>query len=668
MLARRLLLAGAAAVPPGRYWIIPGGKVLTTAADGSLRLLGPADGWPNPSDSGDVYVDPQRRVGFPRWHYHGGPNGEVVDARIARKATEEQEPHSLGAFPGGQAGENARVFMNATGYGLGGTGHTFWNFTLEGGTGSHDTGYTADWPWDQQDDGDSHGNPTNSQFIQTIQKSYTPGLAYPLGVIATRDLAVVLRRVATTYSKEPAVDPTGRPWLGWTMDGAGTLRRVQDLTLAAVQALAGQNGFAPPDDAIVVRKDASWAWQWIRPIGIVNGETVQAVGVLQFDESYVRSPTIEEWPFQLPGAGGGVLAFSLTDAPTTILLSEGWATYGQRPVEITETRSTFVCVVFDVTKAGVSALTVTGRASSRAITVSGFADTFTSYFSNVFKRVSDGGYVYPIPYPWGNRGQSPPTDDVVNLFRYDGGIQPSRYYTSPNGWRVPVIVPQTRPNGSSDWSDDPSFMSILLNNNSDDHSAFGPSRPDGWDDSTQGPWQSPPNDIDFARFWSGILTKNPSTGQVGRQNANSYYGGGQGQFPFMAEIMTQRPFADQPVNPLRSGQQQGYQKAGQLVVARSMLNGQPFYGTHLATLIVPGCPAQQGANAIPPAAAADSFDPAVRLFQWPGRSTLLARSQGGAWTQSVDGSAWQACVDLGPANGTSSAAISVQAPDPPSAS
>jgi hypothetical protein len=647
MLWRKLLLTGVSAPVLANYWVIPGGRILTRADDGSLRLMEPADGWPAPTDGGDPFVDGQGRVGFNRWHNFGGGIGEIVNARVLRDPAEELEPRALGGFRG-WAAERTAVWMNSTGYGLGGSGHIFPSWTLEGGGTSYETGYTAGWPWEQQDNLDANGNPTIAEWLRVIQASYIAGMAYSSDVCATRDLSVVLRQVADTYSNEPSVDPaTGRRWLGWTLDAAGTARRIRDLTPQEARQLGHDNGFVPNDDEIVLAGGQSYSWLFLRPIGPFGTDGVAATGVLQYTETYQRLAAADERPWFTSGRVGyerNHACIPLTDGDMTWLTGRGVA---NQPILVDETRTTYLFVTMVIRAGGMQGITVTGRSVSRSTRVTNQRNTNPSISCVVFRRIS-GGY----DVMWSGH----PSYDVT---RYAGTTFDTEFYTSPNGWRVAVNRPARFRRDNTETVDEylTGYMPVLQYPNSPNGDARAPAKPDDWNDDEQGPWIVPPNDIPYVMFWRGFTYIDLATGEVNHQQGPNSNTADYAQYGY---AVSPNPY--NPNGPYPKDRAERWYGSGSFVVAQHSLSNGRAYAVHQAGRIVPGVSGPGGS--LQPHAEPDGTDPTMRLLQFPRRSIYLARTQSGRWLQSLDGGrTWRPSMDLGLVEGTMSASCELDPPE-----
>lgn len=657
MLWRKLLMCGSSASALSTHWILPGGRILTLA-DGQLVTVDPAGGWPQWTDGGDPFRDAEGLFGTYEQLNFGGGVGEVRSIRLRDSGADREQPVSLGPFRG-WASENVAVGMTETGVGAAGNTYGYsrprWQLSSTTG-GSLDTGYTADWPWEQQSNGTSAGESTNPEHVQVIQAHYTPRMAYEFGVCVARDLAVVTRLEATAMNGTDDVDPvTGRRWIGWTMDAAGTPRRIRDLTLAQVRAMARDGGFRPPDDDLITDVSDAFTWEFIRPLGPIGLNQVLCTGALTYTQEFTRAPTMLERAWYLQGYGGygrrDRRAIPLTDQ------RNDWIYFGQPPIRITERRSCLVFVTFVLVAGGIVGMPgVTGssvaRSTSVAIDRSGFYDNVAF---NVFKRRT-GGYLFVMQKAGAAFNG---TNDPLADWRYDGDTFETRFHYTPNGWRIAIMVPQCRTgideSGNSVWVDQSGLMPIPCYPDRPQFGARAPVQPADWDTETMGPWIEPPFDPPPSNmFWLGqsFLTDD---GEIIHQDginhisyARAYYG----TAGAVNSYDENGPYA-------RDGAGQWYGR-GQWVVARHQ---DGTISTHAAGLIVPGVDTGPGGG-VKPHAEPDGTNPVMRLLRWPGRSWRLAMTQDGAWAMSRDGRAWSPIAGLGAMLGTLSVAAELAEPPP----
>lgn len=666
MLYRKLLMAGAAGTPVSTHWILPGGRIFGVSEGGELVLMDPDAGWPRPTDGGDPFIGADGRPGFNVQRNHGGGVGEVVNVRLDRKHV-EHGVRSLGQYRG-WASERVSLGLSALNP-LGPSGHHFPSWTLAATAGgSIDTGPTAGWPWEMQDNGDQHGRPTIPVYMQTIQRDYIAGMAYPSDACAARDVAVLTRLVADVYSSVQARDPaTGRQWLGWTMDAAGVPRRIADLTLAQVRELAREDALTPPDDEVVTAGAADWSWALLRPLRPVGDDAVAVTGVIEFTESYTRKPTDQELPYYTVGFRGytdGGPGWPANDRESMPLLDQPmrWrlgGIYGRRPdgrfvwpMLIEETRTSWLSVTAVVDRFGFVANSprLTGSSSSRSVRIPMYEwGNRNAPGFNVFRRVA-GGYDVFIP----DYAEGFEANDPSRYRRYEGDTFDTRHFTSPNGWRVAIEVPQVNVGTyqAPQWVDDPTYLPILVYADRPDGGASAPARPQG----APAGWTPPPNDIDYNRFWRGLPYWNRRLRRVEYQEANNYFTYAAGASGSLAKLNPHVP--DGPY--AREGARRWWGR-GTLVIAAHADGGG---AAHPAGGLVPGVNGPGGS--ILPHAEPTTTDPVTRLFAWPERSIVVGRTQKGAWSRSLDGGrSWARMVDLGAVEGTRSVTARFRPPPEP---
>jgi hypothetical protein len=660
MLWRKLLMCGTSSSALSTHWILPGGRILTLA-DGQLVTVDPVAGWPQWTDGGDPFRDAEGRIGTYEQLNHGGGVGEVKAIRLRDDGADREQPLSLGPYRG-WASENVAVAMTETGVGHPGNPFGYyrprWQLSSTSG-GSLDTGYTADWPWEQQSNGTSGpqgGQSTNPEHVDVIKAHYTPNMAYEFGVCAARDLAVVTRLEATAMNGSDDVDPvTGRRWIGWTMDAAGTPRRIRDLTLEQVRAMARDGGFRPPDDDLITDVSDAFGWEFIRPVGPVGLNQVLCTGVLTYTQEFTRVPTMAERPWYLQGYAGvgrpDRVSIPLTDQPND------WIFFGRSPIRVTERRSCLVFVTFTLTATGIVGLpAITGSSVARSTSVVvDRSGNFDSVGYKVFRRRT-GGYLFVVQKAG---AIFDPINDPMSDWRYDGDTFETRFHYTPNGWRIAIMVPQRRTGidggGNDVWADQDGLMSIPCYPDLPNFGAQAPAEPTDWDEETQGPWVEPPFDPPPANaFWLGqsFLT---DQGEVIHQDGLNNIGFARAAYGIAGKV---NPY--DPNGPYaRDGAGQWYGR-GQWIVAR---HADGAFSAHAAGLIVPGV-VTGPAGGVPPHAEPDGSNPVMRLLRWPGRSWRLAMTQDGAWSMSRDGRTWSAIAGLGAMLGTLSVAAELADPPP----
>tara|TARA_B100000678_G_scaffold289814_1_gene301268 strand:+ start:451 stop:2388 length:1938 start_codon:yes stop_codon:yes gene_type:complete len=632
MLWRKLLMV-AEDGQRATHWIIPGGRVFHIVG-GQLVEADPANGWPEPAPGGDPFTDSEGRAGTYEQLFMGGGVGEIRAVRLRDTSTDRELPRSLGPYRG-WASDKLTVGMSDTGvnhpsnpYGY---SRPSWTMTAQG-AGSAETGYTADWPWEMQSNGTSSGESTVPDHIQVIQANYTPRMAYENGVCVARDLAVVTRLEATEMTGSEDAGPEGRPWLGWTMDAAGTVRRIADLTAAQARSLGQDNGFVPPGEDLIQSSDQKHAWQFLRPIGPIGIDAVLATGCLRYEESYVRRPTVDERPYYTVGQAGynnDHKAEPVTDGPLRWFYDGSTA-----PVQITERRAVFIFCTVLVKASGIVSISVTGSSAARSTQLSVQRDGFYENLPFKLFRRFDGSY----DAIW----KSHP--DYGRYMWLGATNTPTQYVTSPNGWRTPIQWPvfsQTASAGDGQVISE--YMPTWFYPNRENLGSDPPKKPEDWDDEVQGPWVVPPYDVDESAAWFGMRYYVPSTGQfVHSTSMNNVYSdwGMFGRAAKVNPLYPQGPYA-------RDGAGQWFGN-GEWIVARHA-NG--AMSAHEAGKIVPGV--ETGPyGGVDPVAQPDGRNPVMRMLQWPGRSWRYRLTQDGTWTVSSDGVSWSTSTDLGQVLGT----------------
>lgn len=644
MLWRKLLMCGSSASALSTHWILPGGRILTLA-DGQLVTVDPAAGWPQWTDGGDPFRDAEGRIGTYEQLNHGGGVGEVRAIRLRDSGADREQPLSLGPYRG-WASENVSIGMSETGVGHPGNPFGYsrprWQLSSTSG-GSLDTGYTTDWPWEQASNGTSSGESTNPEHVQVIQAHYTPHMAYEFGVCVARDLAVVTRLEATAMNGSNDVDPvTGRRWIGWTMDAAGTPRRIRDLTAAQARQLGRDNGFVPPDDTIVASSGQLHGWEFLRPIGPVGLDAVLATGCLRYEESYTRLPTADERPFYTVGRAG----YGTNHQAEPLLDGDmAWFHGNDAPITITERRACYVFCTVLIRAGGIAGVTVTGSSVARSTQVQpGYGGPFGTMTFRVFKRRS-GGY----DVVWQSHPQS-------EEFQYRGETFPTEFVTSPNGWRTAIIWPVRTTDRNADHGEIlPGYMPVWFVPDDPRLGSTPPPKPADWDEDVDGEWVEPPYDVDERFAWRGMRYWRPNEREWHWQQSQNSTFADYGRSGSAAEVNPMYPTGPYA----RDGAGQWYGRGG-WAVARHQ-DGSISW--HAAGLIVPGI--ENGpAGDLKPHAEPDGSNPVMRLLQWPGRSWRLAMTQDGAWSMSRDGRAWSAIAGLGAMLGTLTVAAELADPPP----
>lgn len=642
MLWRKLLMAGVSAPAVSTHWIIPGGRILTLK-DGMLITVDPAAGWPQWSDAGDPFRDTQGRYGTYEQLNHGGGVGEARTIRLRDKGSDRQAPRSLGPYRG-WASENVAIGMSSTGIGDSGNpfGYSRPSWSLSGRNGSTDTGATADWPWELQSNGTSSGQSTKPDHIIVIQSSYIPNMAYGEGVCVARDLGVVLRLAATAMTGDKSTDPGGRPWLGWTVDAAGTVRRIADLTPAQARQLGRDNGFVPPSDAVIEERDQSYGWEFLRPIAPVGLDAVLATGCLRYEESYVRRATTDERTYYTvgrPGYGTNHMA-----APLEGTLNWYHAA-NMPPIMVTERRATYLFVTVLIRAGGIAQVGVTGSSVARSTRVDATASPSTGepLAFDVYRR-RDGSY----DIVWEGHPQ-------YRQFRYRGGTFPTEFVYSPNGWRTAIIWPAYSASGSvNDEVLVDHYMPVWFYSDSPTLGSMPPPKPDDWDEEEQGPWIEPPYDVDERLAWRGMRFWWPDEREWHWQTSQNDTYADSGRLGYVRKVnplYPRGPYA-------RDGVGQWYGR-GDFVVARHQ---DGTLSAHEAGRIVPGIQSGPG-GALDPHAERDGRNPVMRLLRWRGRPNALRMLQDGSWAYAANGRAWSAIGNLGLAQGTISVAATLTEPD-----
>ncbi len=646
MLWRKLLMTGVSAPALSSHWILPGGRIMTVI-DGHLRTVAPAAGWPQWSEAGDPFRDSEGRFGTYEQENLGGGVGQVLSIRLRDKGSDREAPRSLGPYRG-WASESVAIGMSSTGIGASGNpfGYSRPSWQMDGNAGGTDTGYTADWPWEQQSNGTIAGESTLPKHVQVIQASYTPNMAYPSGVCVARDLGVVLRLAATAMTGEQSTDPNGRPWIGWTIDAAGTVRRIADLSPAYARQLGRDNGFVPPDDAIIEASGQGYGWEFLRPIGPVGNDAVLATGCLRYEESYTRHPTADELPYYTlgrPGYSTTHVSAPLLDAPM-----RWYYPASTPPVTITERRAVNVFATVLIRAGGIAQVSVTGTSLSGSAWVKASNKDFY-----VFKH-RDGSYdVLWEGHP--ARAQ----------YRYLGETFASRFVTSPNGWRTPILIPVYSPSGrtvgydfrTGMYADEvpaDGYMPVWFAPDDPRLGSTPPAKPADWSEEEQGPWVQPPFDVDDRYAWRGMRYWYPTEREWHWQrDQNSTYA----DYGRYGHASTSHPLY--PAGPYaKSGAGQWYGR-GEFVVAR---HHDGTMSSHAASTIVPGIATGPG-GMLHPHAEPDGRTPVMRLLRWPGRSHVLRMLQDGSWAYSSNGRAWTPIASLGAMQGTLSVAATLSEPN-----
>lgn len=644
MLWRKLLMTGVSAPALSTHWIIPGGRILTLV-DGVLRTVDPADGWPQWSDAGDPFKDAEGLYGTYGQQNLGGGVGQVLSIRLRDKATDRENPRSLGPYRG-WASANVTIGMSSTGIGEAGNtfGYSRPSWSLTGRNGGADTGATADWPWEMQGNGTSAGQNTNPDHIVVIQTSYILRMAYGDGVCVARDLGVVLRPAATAMTGDKSTDPSGRPWIGWTVDTTGAVRRIADLTPAQARQLGRDNGFVPPRESVIEERDQSYAWEFLRPIGPIGADSVLATGCLRYEESYVRHATVDERPYFTVGrAGYGTphQAEPLLDAPMNWHHAEN-----QTPVTVTERRATYLFVTVLVRASGMAQVGVTGSSVARSTDVrpaygsSGFGYTLSF---DVYRR-RDGSY----DVLWEGHPQS-------SHYRYRGSTFPTEFVYSPNGWKTPIRLPYYSLSG--DFSDEvpaTGYMPVWFGPDSETLNSTPPPKPDDWNEDEQGPWVPPPFDVDERFAWRGMRYWWPEEREWHYQQSQNSTFADYGTFGYVTEVNPLYPRGPY----VRDGVGQWYGR-GEFVVARHQ---DGTIAVHEAGRIVPGIETGPG-GMLRPHAEPDGRNPVMRMLRWPGKAHAMRMLQDGTWSYSPNGRIWTPMADLGAIGGTLSVAATLATPD-----
>ena len=655
------MLKGGPIAPAKPYWILPGGIVYRFGDDRRIYRQDYRP-WPEHTQSGDAWVVDRKHV---RMHYQvnlGAGTGGIVQS-AATFGGDVTKPEGVGSYGQYHAWSTPNVSVSIDQLNITpGFGYTRPNFNLTGGSASYTTDPTADWGWTQQtNQAPEQGLGT---FKATLQRDYLAGMTYLWGACAARNLAVILQPKTSDGQEGNGAGPNGRPWLGWSMDSQGVARRIPDLSDAYVRKLGHDNKFVPEDKDTVTSSGMSWGWQFLRPLGPLTDDTVLATGCILYSETYTRVPDDGERPYMQVGRSGyrdpgnpnpKRYSIPMTDAPVNWIYYREPQVYDTSnhvydAITIQETRNTFLFVKVAIGRAGIVDLVVTGQSLSRSTQV--YAAR-SGYYNNVsaivMRRAGNGAYDVYWQIIYGGNGYAGNYPGIG----YDGGTFDTRFYTSPNGWRMAVEMPQI--NGV----DTSAYMPIMVYADSPLGNAQPPQRPQGWDDATMGPWQVPPNDIPYGMFWRGCAFYDPDTGETHYQQANNYY-----TYENAADII-----ANGGAHPLypngpypRTGAGQWYGK-GVFTLASHWLNGRRVETSKAAGGIVPASNGPGGTyNAY---CAPDATRPAMQIYQWPGRAVMLARFQSGAWMVSYNGGTnWTAAEDLGMLMGTLSVGHGFVPPDP----
>lgn len=639
MLYRKLLMVGASSTALSSHWILPGGYIITLRDDGSLVFADPSDGWPMPVGSGDPFVDAERRVGTYELLNLGGGVGDARSVRLRDSGSDREAVRSLGPYRG-FASEHVSVGMITPGTESNFYGYSrpSWQLSSVSG-GSHATGNTADWPWEQQSNGTQGpqgGESTVPADVQVIQANYISSMAYPWGVCAARDLAVVTRLEATANTGAPdGTDPSGRPWLGWTMDAAGVARRIADLTPGQARQLGHDSGFVPEPGEIISSSGQNYAWQFIRPIGPVGNSAVLCTGCLRYEETYTRVPTADERRYFMTGRGGYG-----TNHVSEILTGDIRWFHGARPIEITERRASYIFCVLVIQAGGISGITVTGKSSSRSTSVlARFSNVgFGNRMSFKLYRRRDGGY----DVIW-------ETYTETNRFAYRGETFATEFVYSPNGWKTAILWP------TIDGQIAPNYFPVWFHADKPQLGSTPPPKPSTWDDKTQGPYVPPPYDVDESFAWRGMRYWWPTQQEWHWQtDQNSTYAD-YGRFGYNSAVHPLSPNGPYP----RDGARQWYGD-GEFAVARHQ---DQSFSSHEAGRIVPGITTGPGGS-LAPYAEPDGRNPVMRDFRWPGRQYRLAMTQDGQWLFS-NGGGWSPMQSFGQVEGTISVAARLEPPEDP---
>jgi hypothetical protein len=416
------------------------------------------------------------------------------------------------------------------------------------------------------------------------------------------------------------------------MDANGTVRRIADLTPAQAKQLGRDNDFVPADDEIVASSGQTYGWQFIRPIGPIGSDAVICTGCLRYEEAYTRVPTPEERPYFMRGREG----FD-SNHISEILTGEVKWFHGDRPLEITERRASYLFCVMVIHAGGITGITVTGKSSSQSTSI--FAQTvFNSSMPFKLYRRRDGGYD-AIWYGYSD----------YDRFAYRGETFATEFVYSPNGWKTAIIWP------TIDGQIAPGYFPVWFFADRPNLGSEPPPKPQSWDDSTQGPWVTPPYDVDESFAWRGMRywwpTQQEWHWQTDQNNTYADYGR-------QGRVVTSHPLAPNGPYP-RNGARQWYGD-GQFAVARHQ-NGS--FSSHEAGRIVPGIATGPG-GALKAYAEPDGLNLIMRDLRWPGRSYRLAMTQDGQWRFS-NGGGWSPISSFGQVEGTISVAARLEAPEPP---
>lgn len=659
-----------AAVAGLEYLIVPGGhffRLITVQdSDGNDRLaLTKMTGapYPTPAQGGDPFIDGQGRISYTA--YIGEGQAQTVAARRIRKRIGSPDfDQGLGMYQG-FAGENVSVAVEDLGI-QPSTGYLRQTFTFSTPSGfSYTTPNTADWFYDQQHNPGPNGQDLRSEYLRVVQDWYFPNMAYPLGACASADLAVLLKPEATAISKEPdGRDPQGRPWLGWTLDALGTMRRIPDLPEATVYAMAKNAGMRPPDEDLITSSGFGWSWQIMKPLAPAERGVINSMGVIQYSESYYRTPSMTE-------RIGFMNAFEY-DAPAVSLdgMVVNWYAdpnvwYRERlPVMITEVRSVLMSCLFGVNRFGIAAQpVVTGRASSRSVKIDYTATGNTGGgVSYVMMMRNDGsGVIDTFIQSSGFSGGGETENDLYRIHRYYGlpayGHR-TQYYVTPNGWQVPVLIPTIDdPNGTvPSRTYDPTYLYVLRFPNAVQFGSSPPAKPSDAPDD----WVPPPFDLNIP-VWRGRLVRDSS--------GNAVYANDTGQTltSTSGQILPTNTFPPSSPNYIADGAYQWYGQ-GTIVMAQSFDgNNQSFFGAHSAKGVVP--PVLGPGGSYVAYAEVDAFNPAVRYFPYPGTSIAILKLQhSNGWQVTFGGDPVNAGFDLGSAYGVQVVKANLTVPKPTSPS
>ena len=651
MLYRKLLMVGASSAALSSHWILPGGHIISLAEDGSLAFADPDAGWPLPVESGDPFVDAEGRIGTYELLNVGGGVGEARSVRLRDSGADREEVRSLGPFRGfASANVAASLVTPGTETNPFGFSRPSWRLTSVTG-GDHETGYTADWAWEQQSNGTSSGESTLPADVQVIQEHYTPNMAYPWGVCVSRDLAVVTRLEATANTGAPdGTDPSGRPWIGWTMDAAGVARRIADLTPAQARQLGHDANFLPDDGEIITKTDQAHEWLFLRPIGPFGLDSVMCTGVLRYAESYSRVPTTEEKPYFMRGRAAfesSNKSEPLLDAPM-----DWFHDPANPPVTITERRVVLMFCTVLISAAGIVGVTVTGSSAARSVSVTLAVQSGSPLGYKVLRKVA-GGY----DVIWSNHPQ------YAHYHFHDDTFDRTEI-VSPNGWKAKIVWPVWRQNTSGDYQHEDfdesailrQYMPIWWYANQPDAGIQPPTKPADWDDDTQGAWTVPPQDLLPAQAWRGQRYWIPTLAEYQYQNAhNNIYTVNNASVGAAASSHALLPNGPYP----RDGARQ-YRGEGEFPVARHQDGS---FSSHEAGRIVPGIVTGPG-GALKAYAEPDDLNPEMRDLRWPGRPYRLAMTQDGQWSFS-SGGGWSPISSFGQVEGTISVAARLEAPESP---